>query len=38
MLGKCSENEDKLIWKASKSGNFLMKSFLWMEECLFLGR
>ena len=25
MLGKCSE--DRLIWKVSKSGNFLVKSF-----------
>ena len=27
MLGKCSEDADKLIWKASKSGNLLFKSF-----------
>lgn len=27
MLGKCSEDDDKLIWKVSKSWNFLMKFF-----------
>lgn len=27
VLGKCSEDADKLIWKASKSGNLLFKSF-----------
>ena len=27
MLGKCIEDEDKLIWKASKSWSFFMKSF-----------
>ena len=27
MLGKCSENEGKLIWKASKSVEFLNEIF-----------
>ena len=26
VLGKCSEDEDKLIWKVSNAGNFLVKS------------
>ena len=27
VLGECSEDEDKLIWKVIKSGNFSVKSF-----------
>ena len=26
-LGKCSEDDDELIWKINKSGKLLMKSF-----------
>lgn len=39
VLRKCTEDEDKLLWKVSKSGNFLVNLSIlpksWME-CLFL--